>query len=59
MLSGLTFTEYAIRMCTDPILIASTSIGSCILAITADVYPAWVASNASVLDVLRKNSVIL
>ncbi|OBQ56216.1 ABC transporter permease [Halodesulfovibrio spirochaetisodalis] len=37
----------------DPILILSASIGSCILGIIAGAYPAWVASNVDVLDVLR------
>ena len=37
----------------DPILIVGASIGSCILGIIAGAYPAWVASNVDVLDVLR------
>ncbi|MCT4535499.1 ABC transporter permease [Halodesulfovibrio sp.] len=37
----------------DPLLIAVVSLGSCLLGIFAGAYPAWVASNVDVLDVLR------
>lgn len=37
----------------DPILIVGASIGSCLLGVIAGAYPAWVASNVDVLDVLR------
>ncbi|MEZ6853475.1 ABC transporter permease [Halodesulfovibrio aestuarii] len=36
-----------------PALIAGASIGSCLLGVVAGAYPAWVASNVDVLDVLR------